>query len=181
MVFVPTIRIGNLLETSLANGKVPTPFYHSKLGTLIKQDLLQRFGGVLRPKLNRIISTNAFGMGIDIPDIRMVIHWHHPPSPEDYMQEFGRAGRDNQPSVAVLFRDPKPDGPAISLLRYMARKTDENAVLVQADQSTVLPWRIKVIEKMQALAYSESCFRVRPKSLIWNCSTFSASAGSRPA
>jgi len=107
MVFIPTRKGGDALSAAPAAEGVTTPFYHGQLPAPEKQDLLQRFGGHLEPKLSRIICTNVFGMGVDIPDVRLVIHWQHPASPEDYLQEFGHAGRDGRRSVAVLLTDEK--------------------------------------------------------------------------
>jgi ATP-dependent DNA helicase RecQ len=76
--------------------------YHAGLTKQQREDVQDRFKeGILRV----VIATNAFGMGIDIPDIRTVVHFGIPGSVEDYSQEMGRAGRDGLPARAVLLSD----------------------------------------------------------------------------
>jgi ATP-dependent DNA helicase RecQ len=78
--------------------------FHSKLPPETKKSVQQRFiGGELRV----IAATNAFGMGIDKPDVRLVIHADIPGSLENYLQEAGRAGRDRQMARCVLLYTPE--------------------------------------------------------------------------
>lgn len=161
MIFVPTARIGQELQTDLRNNGLEIPFYHSKLGTdWDRQELLKRFQGESRPVVNHIICTNAFGMGLDVPDVRLVIHWQQPASVEDYLQEFGRAGRDGRQAVAVTFTEgDRGAGRDVGLLRFMAEKTANGSGLDELAARSMLRQRFSQIDDLATLLESKKCFR----------------------
>src|SRR6476469_6596257 len=160
MIFVPTLKIGQALQNYLGEQGLETPFYYSRLGDAWdREQLLKRFVGDSRPEVDRIICTSAFGMGLDVPNVRMVIHWQHPSSIEDYLQEFGRAGRDGKPSVAVLLYDRNNAKRDISLLRFMANRAVEAAQLPTAAARAASSHKIAQIDKMASLTTSRGCFR----------------------
>jgi superfamily II DNA helicase RecQ len=159
MVFVPTRKIGEQVQHGLKTVGLDIPFYHSKLGTPTERDmLLGRFTGRIQPAVPVIICTNAFGMGLDVPDVRLVVHWQHPASVEDYLQEFGRAGRDGKQSLAVLFIDEKNEDE--KLLRFMADKTVEEAGLEGEERTALLKAKYSQIDAIHGLATKRgTCLR----------------------
>jgi ATP-dependent DNA helicase RecQ len=84
-----------------------TAYYHGGMEQEQRILIQQQF---LHGQLDVICATSAFGMGINKPDIRFVIHFHLPSSAEAYLQEIGRAGRDGKRSVAMLLYSPGDEG-----------------------------------------------------------------------
>ncbi|MDX8540086.1 RecQ family ATP-dependent DNA helicase [Mesorhizobium abyssinicae] len=159
MVFVPTVKVGDELKASLSGLGLEIPFYHSKLGDpWQRQELVKRFLGQSRPVVDQIICTNAFGMGLDVPNVRLVVHWQQSASVEDLLQEFGRAGRDRKPSVSVIFHDG-PGRSDTGRLKYMAELTVSNAPGDEQQKEFMLAQRNGNIDQVAGMLRATSCFR----------------------
>ncbi len=157
MIFVPTVRIGDALKQAIAAEGIDLPFYSAKGGTPNERDtIVGRFTGRLNPPLRAVICTNAFGMGIDVPDVRLVINWQHPASVEEYLQEFGRAGRDGKPALAVLLSE---GGSERDLLDFMAAKTAESVPDPEQARKS-LERKLRRIDAINELVVDRKCFRV---------------------
>ena len=99
IVYCATRRQSEDVAHYLQLMEVPAQHFHAGVRPETKKDVQQRF---IDGKLRVIAATNAFGMGIDKPDVRLVIHADIPGSLENYLQEAGRAGRDRASARCVL-------------------------------------------------------------------------------
>jgi ATP-dependent DNA helicase RecQ len=99
IVYVRSRKKTEELAAFLTSNGVSASFYHAGLGQQSRTDRQEQWKS---DKIRVMVCTNAFGMGIDKPDVRFVIHFDVPDSPEAYFQEAGRGGRDGKRSFAVM-------------------------------------------------------------------------------
>ena len=104
IIYCATTIAVDQLAGALKRSGIPVVRYHGKM-RVAERDAAQR--QFMQPSRRLImVATSAFGMGIDKPNIRYIVHYQTPGSLEQYVQEIGRAGRDGRPAPCVLLFDP---------------------------------------------------------------------------
>ena len=99
IVYVRSRKKTEELAAFLTSNGVSASFYHAGLGAMSRSD---RQAAWKEDRIRVMVCTNAFGMGSDKPDVRFVVHFDVPDSPEAYFQEAGRGGRDGKRSFAAM-------------------------------------------------------------------------------
>ncbi|HEY8545489.1 MAG TPA: helicase-related protein, partial [Acidimicrobiales bacterium] len=107
IVYVATRRDADDLARRLGTRRRPAAAYHAGMTARRRHAVHERFTGGT-PVV--VTATTAFGMGIDAPGVRFVLHADAPESLDSYYQEFGRAGRDGEPAEAVVFHARRNGG-----------------------------------------------------------------------
>jgi ATP-dependent DNA helicase RecQ len=107
IVYVTTRRDADQVAAELAGDGVRAAAYHAGLGTARREEVQERF---MEDALDVVVATTAFGMGVDKPDVRFVLHHAVSESLDAYYQEIGRAGRDGDPAQAILLYRPEDLG-----------------------------------------------------------------------
>nr|WP_246363245.1 RecQ family ATP-dependent DNA helicase [Deinococcus budaensis] len=113
IVYVSTRNAASRLAQALDALGFPAGAYHAGLSGVMRKEVQEQF---MRDELRVMVATTAFGMGIDKPNVRAVIHFNPPRSLPAYVQEAGRAGRDGKPAWALLLHDQRD----WSLYRWLA-------------------------------------------------------------
>jgi ATP-dependent DNA helicase RecQ len=131
LVYTPTRRLTELVTRALLRTSVRAAPYHAGLAAGVRRRVLR---ALLADQVRIIVATSAFGMGIDKPNVRQVLHWGPPPTLEAYYQEAGRAGRDGQPSECVVLWRPEDfawGNIAPAMRRYVESRTNHRAMILE--------------------------------------------------
>ncbi len=131
LIYTPTRRLTELVTRALLRSSVRAAPYHAGLSPGIRRRVLRAF---LTDQVRVIVATSAFGMGIDKPDVRQVLHWGPPPTLEAYYQEAGRAGRDGNAAECLILWRPQDlawGNIAPPMRRYVEARRNHRALILE--------------------------------------------------
>jgi len=172
IIYVRNRRRTQEIAEYLQHFKIAADFYHAGLDSVTRDRKQSEW---MSDKTQVIVSTNAFGMGIDKPDVRWVVHLDIPDTLEAYFQEAGRGGRDLKASIAVMFYDSNDikelkanfqlSFPPISTIKNIYKvlcehyqipiDAGENKILLFYPDELCKKLKLKQIELINALSFLE--------------------------
>ncbi|XP_067901322.1 bifunctional 3'-5' exonuclease/ATP-dependent helicase WRN isoform X4 [Heterodontus francisci] len=143
IVYCPSRKATEQVAAELSRMNIVCGTYHAGMGIKTRRDVHHKF---MRDEIQCVVATVAFGMGINKPDIRKVIHYGAPKEMESYYQEIGRAGRDGLPSACHVLWSP-------------ADMMLNRRLLSEIKSPKFRNYKIKMMEKIKKYLTSSKCRR----------------------